>query len=255
MSSTPQLEDGFTRIANELMEAILGFGFSHREQSVVFAIIRETYGYGRKTDDMSTAQIGAMCGVARQHVTTTLNALAARNKITKQSGRYGMVVGIQKDHRKWITADQMKAPAGGGNLAAGGSPETGLVPKQDMSQIGTEGTPLYSSWLHEAMEMGDLPLPHGAPDFIEARTAYSRCNWLGVARGWVDPGKEKQGAILGMDAGLSTLQRECAELRQAGGHSKPEHLAAQLLDFVRRLDGAPRFDLMPRHEDVAWLDL
>jgi len=72
-------------------------------------------------------------------------------------------------------------------------------------------TPMYSSWLHEAMDNGDLPLPAGAPDFIEARTAYSRCDWLGVARGWVDPVKEKQGAILGMDAGLSTLQRECAE--------------------------------------------
>jgi lambda family phage portal protein len=77
-------------------------------------------------------------------------------------------------------------------------------------KIGT-ATPMYSSWLHEAMDAGDLPLPAGAPDFIEFRTAYSRCDWLGVARGWVDPVKEKQGAILGMDAGLSTLQRECAE--------------------------------------------
>lgn len=77
-------------------------------------------------------------------------------------------------------------------------------------KIGT-ATPMYSSWLHEAMDAGDLPLPPGAPEFVECRTAYSRCDWLGVARGWVDPVKEKQGAILGMDAGLSTLQRECAE--------------------------------------------
>lgn len=77
-------------------------------------------------------------------------------------------------------------------------------------KIGT-ANPMYAAWLHEAMSNGELPLPAGAPDFIEARTAYARCNWLGVARGWVDPVKEKQGAILGMDAGLSTLQRECAE--------------------------------------------
>lgn len=72
-------------------------------------------------------------------------------------------------------------------------------------------TPVYSCVLHEMMERGDLPLPRNAPDFLEMRTAYSKCDWLGVARGWVDPTKEKQGAILGMDAGLSTLQRECAE--------------------------------------------
>lgn len=72
-------------------------------------------------------------------------------------------------------------------------------------------TPAYACWLQEAMDRNELPLPNGAPDFAEARTAYSRCDWLGVARGWVDPVKEKQGAILGMDAGLSTLKRECAE--------------------------------------------
>jgi lambda family phage portal protein len=79
-------------------------------------------------------------------------------------------------------------------------------------KIGT-ATPLYATWLQEVIERGDLDdvLPKGAPDFIEAATAYSRCDWLGVARGWVDPVKEKQGAVLGMDAGLSTLKRECAE--------------------------------------------
>jgi len=79
-------------------------------------------------------------------------------------------------------------------------------------KIGT-ATPLFASWLREPMERGDLDdvLPRNAPDFIEAATAYARCDWLGVARGWVDPVKEKQGAVLGMDAGLSTLKRECAE--------------------------------------------
>lgn len=80
-------------------------------------------------------------------------------------------------------------------------------------KVGT-ATPIYASWLQEVMERGDLDdvMPNGAaPDFIEAATAYSRCDWLGVARGWVDPVKEKQGAVLGMDAGLSTLKRECAE--------------------------------------------
>ncbi|KVF22935.1 phage portal protein [Burkholderia cepacia] len=74
-------------------------------------------------------------------------------------------------------------------------------------------TPLYATWLQEVIERGDLDdvLPSDAPDFVEAPTAYARCDWLGVARGWVDPVKEKQGAVLGMDAGLSTLKRECAE--------------------------------------------
>ena len=149
MSSTPQLEDGFTMLANELMERVLGFGFSHREQSVIFTIFRKTYGYGKKEDDMSASQIGAMCGISRQHVTTTLNLLALRNVITKRAGRYGSIIGIQKDHRKWITALQMKSLPDSPELGQGipqivepesdlplvpnqdTCPELGLVPNQD----------------------------------------------------------------------------------------------------------------------------
>ena len=77
-------------------------------------------------------------------------------------------------------------------------------------KIGT-ANPMYATWLHEAIDLGELPLPNGAPEYLDARTSYSRCDWLGVARGWIDPVKEKQGSILGMDGALSTLKRECAE--------------------------------------------
>jgi phage replication O-like protein O len=129
---TPQLEDGHVRIANALLEAILVFGFSQRELLVLLTIIRKTYGFNKKADDMSASQIGALCGVARQHVTTTLNGLAARNVITKTPGEYGMIIGIQKDHRKWVSTAQ---------IGTADSPESGLVPNQDMSQIGTGGSP------------------------------------------------------------------------------------------------------------------
>lgn len=73
-------------------------------------------------------------------------------------------------------------------------------------------SPIYSAWLEEVMETGDVPLPNGVvPEFMAARGPYSRCRWMGPGRGWVDPVAEKQGAVLGMDAGLSTLEEECAE--------------------------------------------
>lgn len=75
--------------------------------------------------------------------------------------------------------------------------------RQDFEQ-NTAG-PMVTVWMHEPMERGDLPLPAGAPDYIEYRTEYSRASFLGPARGWLDPVKEPQGAVLEMDAGLSTL--------------------------------------------------
>jgi len=127
--TTPQIENGFTMIANELLEAILGGGFSHREQSVILAIIRKTYGYAKKEDDMSAAQLGAMCKLARPHVTATLNQLAQRNVITKRPGRFGTIVGIQKDHRKWISAEQI-APAPDSTDSVQGCTDSVHVPNQ-----------------------------------------------------------------------------------------------------------------------------
>ena len=65
--------------------------------------------------------------------------------------------------------------------------------------------PMITVWMHEPMERGELPLPKGAPNYLEYRTEYSRADFLGPARGWLDPVKEPQGAVLEMDAGLSTL--------------------------------------------------
>jgi lambda family phage portal protein len=72
-------------------------------------------------------------------------------------------------------------------------------------------SPVRSAWLEESFAIDDLPLPSNAPDFAQFRQAYSRCRWLGPGRGWVDPIAEKQAAVLGMQAGLTTLEREAAE--------------------------------------------
>jgi lambda family phage portal protein len=71
--------------------------------------------------------------------------------------------------------------------------------------------PIFSAWLEEAIDRGDIKLPKGAPSFYEAKTAYCNCKWVGPPRGWVDPQKEALASIARMDGGLSTLEDECAE--------------------------------------------
>ncbi len=71
--------------------------------------------------------------------------------------------------------------------------------------------PIFAAWLEEAIERGDVKLPKGAPSFYAARTAYCAGRWVGPGRGWVDPQKEALAAIARMEAGLSTLEDECAE--------------------------------------------
>lgn len=73
-------------------------------------------------------------------------------------------------------------------------------------------TPIYVGLMEEAMDLGHLPLPAGAPDFAEARGAYTACRWIGPGRGFVDPVKEATGAQLRVEMGISTLEAEAAEL-------------------------------------------
>jgi len=98
-------------------------------------------------------------------------------------------------------------------------------------------TPVLATWLEEPFERGELPLPRNAPSYLEMRTAYARGMWLGQPRGWVDPVAERQGVVLGLDAGLSTMEKECA--RQ--GMDWEENLEQRAIEFKRMQQlGLPR---------------
>lgn len=98
-------------------------------------------------------------------------------------------------------------------------------------------SPMFATWLEEPFDRGDLPLPRNAPSYSEMRTAYARCRWLGAARGWVDPVGERQGVVLGLDAGLSTLEEETAKQ----GMDWEENIEQRAIEFRRMQDlGLPR---------------
>ncbi|MCH6238819.1 phage portal protein [Escherichia coli] len=85
-----------------------------------------------------------------------------------------------------------------------------LTRRRDDYAIGT-AQPVASAFVEEIHSIESLPLPAGAPDFLDAKAAYCRARWMGPGRGWIDPVAEKKGSILGMNAGLSTLEMEAAE--------------------------------------------
>jgi lambda family phage portal protein len=93
--------------------------------------------------------------------------------------------------------------------------------------------PIVAGFAEEAMEAGMLPLPAGAPPFHEFRAEYTRAKWMGPGKGIIDPVKERQGAVLGMDAALSTLEDEAAEL---GGMDWRETVAQRAIEIQRFKD-------------------
>lgn len=96
-----QIEDGHTKIANELLDAILRFPFSKRELKIVLAVIRKTYGWNKKMDDISLSQIESLTGIFRTHLSKSINDLVSMKVLLKQSGKYGQMLGINKNYSQW----------------------------------------------------------------------------------------------------------------------------------------------------------
>ncbi|OED38257.1 hypothetical protein AB833_20070 [Chromatiales bacterium (ex Bugula neritina AB1)] len=96
--ANPQIENGYTRIANELLEALLLANLSKRHLLVAFAVIRQTYGFNRKSDRISGSQIAELTGLRRNHCSVTVAELTEM-KILHRSGSQ---LGVQKDHEQWV---------------------------------------------------------------------------------------------------------------------------------------------------------
>ena len=115
------------------------------------------------------------------------------------------------------------------------------------------GSQIYCAFLEEVMEVENLPLPKGAPDFIDARTAYARAKWMGPGRGNVDPVKERQGAIMGVASGLSTLEDENAE---ASGADWRDVISQRAIEVARakRLGVEINTTVQPPEKDLGPAD-
>jgi phage replication O-like protein O len=131
----PQVEDGYMPIANELLEAILRYPFGKRHLKVLLALMRKTYGYRKKADELSATQIANMTGIPRQHVAQALVELSRMRVVLKQDGKHANSLSINKNYGQWGSpkTGQGSPETGQSQNRTSASPETGqgVVLKQD----------------------------------------------------------------------------------------------------------------------------
>ncbi|MHA1877173.1 MAG: replication protein [Promethearchaeota archaeon] len=129
--ANPQLEDGYCKISNELLDAICTMNLSAYESKLFWFIVRRTYGFNKKNDRISYNQFQQNTGIRQQHIKRTLNKLHAKNMINQNSFKYS----IQKDYDKWISLPKQVVKA---------SPSKTLpkqVVKHNTTQIGSKPLP------------------------------------------------------------------------------------------------------------------
>lgn len=71
--------------------------------------------------------------------------------------------------------------------------------------------PIYKEWLTEAVALGRIDAP-GFFDDIAIKEAWCCAEWAGDAQGQLDPLKEANAAVVRINNGLSTREKEAAEL-------------------------------------------
>ncbi len=101
-----QIDGGYTRVPNELLEASNKTRMTDAERRVFFSIIRLTYGFGRTEGRISIRKLVEETELPKRKVISALHSLEGRGMIEierkENPGRgHVNVIRIQGDHRKW----------------------------------------------------------------------------------------------------------------------------------------------------------
>lgn len=102
--ASPQKENGFTAIANELLEAFLRFPMADEPRRVFLAVLRKTYGFQKKEDRIPLSQISSLTGILPQHVCRAFSKLKKMGMLRRDSsGRTSII----KDYSVWVLPNQV----------------------------------------------------------------------------------------------------------------------------------------------------
>lgn len=137
-----QLEDGFLRLANELLDATMCSGLPETELCVVMAVWRKTYGFSKKMDWISNEQLEGMIGKHLTHCSTAKTSLV-RKKVLIQEGRK---VGMNTNISEWETKNNgfcktLAKPAKKTLAEVANGPSQKLLTTKDNIQKTKDNTP------------------------------------------------------------------------------------------------------------------
>lgn len=101
--ANPQKENGYTAIANEIQDVLAKTDLEASQRRVLDVIFRKTYGYNKKSDDISISQIVDATGLSKRTAIYATQNLEAKNIITvKREGHDTNAYTFQKDYEKWV---------------------------------------------------------------------------------------------------------------------------------------------------------
>ena len=96
--ASPQLEDGYTKIANELLEKLYQFPMGGPHLRIALWLIRFSYGFHEKMIPLNISRIARDTGISRQNCQRAIRGLQSMNIVHY----FGNEIGIIKDWEQWV---------------------------------------------------------------------------------------------------------------------------------------------------------
>jgi phage replication O-like protein O len=104
--ANPQKEDGYTPIANEIMECLYAISLSGSEYKIILCILRKTYGWRKKTDRISLSQLVDETNLSRKQVCKIIDRLVTKRLLLKGKEKNINTYEFNKDHEMWLVYDR-----------------------------------------------------------------------------------------------------------------------------------------------------
>ena len=107
--ANPQKEDGYTPIANEIVEALWKMNLSAYEGRVLWYLFRKTYGWQKKTDRIALSQFSKDIGLDRRLIFRAIRGLSSKQMIViYKDDKNSVTYGFQKNYEKWkVSSNKM----------------------------------------------------------------------------------------------------------------------------------------------------
>lgn len=166
MTANPQLEEGYTRLANELLEALCRSDFAGVEFRILLFVIRSTYGFKKKSHSMSYQFIADGVGISRRSAIRSVKLLVTKQAlVTNRSLVKGgsNEISLNKNHLQWAT----------GGVVTNQSLVTNVVKSSDKrgKKVVTDRSPKKDKIKKKnKKEKGEVDLLSLRPDWLDEQT-------------------------------------------------------------------------------------
>jgi phage replication O-like protein O len=206
INASPQVENGFTKIANELLEAIYNTNLSAYETRIVMFIIRLTYGFEKKMDAISLSQfedgiikkdgtiIAKGTNLKHRHICEVISRLIEKNIIIKSKDGYITQYGIQKDYTKWATGTPTSTTRTSTTRTSTARTSTwGSTPTSTESSTRTSTESSTRTSTHQINDINErnytkekksTPIKESLEDFINNLKSDKTYEWLDIDQQW-----------------------------------------------------------------------